>query len=101
MKRRTSSAVTVVTIAAAIGLTTAIFSNFRTFNTLMFGITTRDPATFAAAAVVLIATSLAGTYLPARRAARSNFKLLTSDFSLQTSHFRPQTSDFRLQTSDF
>jgi predicted permease len=67
----TSGAAAGTVIALALG---------RMLTALMFGVTTRDPATFAAAAAVLISTSLAGTYLPARRAARSDFSLLTSAF---------------------
>ena len=38
--------------------------------TLLFGIGTRDPITFAAAGVLLTAVSLLACYIPARRAMR-------------------------------
>jgi len=37
---------------------------------LLYGVGTRDPATFAAVAVLLGAVALAACWLPARRAAR-------------------------------
>jgi ABC-type lipoprotein release transport system permease subunit len=37
---------------------------------LLFGLTPRDPSTFAAVAALLIGTALAAAYFPARRAAR-------------------------------
>ena len=37
---------------------------------LLFGVTPTDPATFASIAGLLIATALAGSYVPARRATR-------------------------------
>ncbi|MBA3319719.1 MAG: ABC transporter permease [Gemmatimonadales bacterium] len=39
---------------------------------LLFGVGTSDPATFAAVTFFLVAVALAATYLPARRAARSD-----------------------------
>jgi ABC-type antimicrobial peptide transport system permease subunit len=38
--------------------------------TLLYGVTPRDPATFAMMLVVLTAVALGGGYLPARRASR-------------------------------
>ena len=36
----------------------------------LFGITAHDPLTFALVAVILVATAVAASYLPARRATR-------------------------------
>ena len=44
----------------------------RTLSSLLFGITPGDPATFAAAALVLPLAALAASWLPARRAASRN-----------------------------
>jgi putative ABC transport system permease protein len=48
-------------IGAALGLTGLMKS-------LLFGVTTRDPMTFAAVAALLILISLLASYIPARRA---------------------------------
>jgi predicted permease len=50
-------------IAAALGVTQLLAS-------LLFGIAARDPLTLTAAAALLLLTTLAASYLPARRAAR-------------------------------
>jgi len=50
-------------IALALGLT-------RLMSGLLFGISPRDPVTFASVPVVLLAVALGATYLPARRAAQ-------------------------------
>ena len=42
----------------------------RVLRTLLYGVTATDTATFAGAALIVIAAALAGAYLPARRAAR-------------------------------
>jgi ABC-type lipoprotein release transport system permease subunit len=48
-------------IGAALGLTGLM-------RTLLFGVTARDPMTFAAVAALLILVSLLASYIPARRA---------------------------------
>ena len=58
-----------VLVGLVIGLAaTLVFS--RLMSSLLFGITDRDPLTFAAAAVIFIAVALVATYLPARQALR-------------------------------
>jgi putative ABC transport system permease protein len=37
---------------------------------LLFGVTTLDPSTFAAVAALLVVVALSASYVPARRAAR-------------------------------
>ncbi len=56
-------------LGAALGLIGA-FAAVRSLSTLMFGIQPHDPLTMAAAASLLMAVSLAASYLPARRATR-------------------------------
>jgi ABC-type antimicrobial peptide transport system permease subunit len=46
------------------------FALSRVMETLVFGITTTDAATFAGAAVLLAAVALTASYLPARRATK-------------------------------
>jgi putative ABC transport system permease protein len=53
----------------AIGLIGA-FALMRVISGLVFGVTTKDPLTFAAVAVVLGFVALLACYIPARRAAR-------------------------------
>jgi ABC-type antimicrobial peptide transport system permease subunit len=58
---------------AAIGMalgTIASFLAVRSAGTLLFGVTPRDPGTFAAMLVVLTGVALVAGYLPARRASR-------------------------------
>lgn len=48
-------------LAAAVGVT-------RLMSSLLFGITTLDPAAYAAVSVILLASAALASYLPARRA---------------------------------
>lgn len=52
---------TIVWLAAAVGVT-------RLMPSLLFGITTLDPATYAAVSVLLLASAALAGYLPRRRA---------------------------------
>lgn len=58
-----------VAIGLAIG-TLASLALTRLMTTLLFGVGSRDPATFAGVAVLLAAVSLVACYIPARRAMR-------------------------------
>jgi putative ABC transport system permease protein len=58
-----------VLLGLAIGLAGA-FALTRVIASLLFGVTTRDPFTFAAVAGLLAAVALLACYLPARRASR-------------------------------
>jgi putative ABC transport system permease protein len=58
-----------VLLGLAIGLVGA-FMLMRVIASLLFGVTTKDPATFAAVAVVLAFVALLACYIPARRATR-------------------------------
>jgi putative ABC transport system permease protein len=53
----------------AIGLLAALAAT-RLMSSLLFGVRSSDPLTFAAVAVILVGTALLATYLPARRATR-------------------------------
>jgi putative ABC transport system permease protein len=58
---------------AATGLVAGLLgaaAGARALGSLVFGVTTRDPATFAGVAVAMAVTAIAASYLPARRAAR-------------------------------
>jgi putative ABC transport system permease protein len=61
--------VVLVAIGLAIGLGAA-FGATRTLRSLLFGVTSTDPATFGGAALALGLVALVATYVPARRAAR-------------------------------
>jgi putative ABC transport system permease protein len=56
-------------VGVACGLAGALAVT-RTLSTLLFGVTTTDPVTFAAVAGTLAIVALLASYLPARRAAR-------------------------------
>ena len=56
-------------LGLAIGLVGA-FAVTRVISSLLFGVTTKDPLTFAAVAVLLAFVALLACYIPARRAAR-------------------------------
>jgi putative ABC transport system permease protein len=58
-----------VILGLAIGLGGA-FVLMRVIASLLFGVTTKDPLTFAAVAVLLTAVALLACYIPARRATR-------------------------------
>ena len=64
-------AITLAAIGIAIGLAAAVASA-RLLGGLLFGIAGWDPATLGGVALVLGASSLAASYLPARRAAGVN-----------------------------
>jgi putative ABC transport system permease protein len=59
----------VCVLGIAAGLLTAVATT-RTLQSLLYGITPRDPATFGAVTVCLLAVAALACYLPARRAAR-------------------------------
>jgi len=63
---RTSLRVLLVALPIGIGLAVA---GAPLFASLVFGVATRDPASLTAAVVIALVASLAGTYLPVRRAA--------------------------------
>jgi putative ABC transport system permease protein len=58
-----------ILLGLAIGLVGA-FAVTRVISSLLFGVTTKDPLTFAAVAVLLASVALLACYIPARRAAR-------------------------------
>jgi putative ABC transport system permease protein len=61
--------VTTAILGVAIGVAIALPAT-RALSALLFGVEARDPAVFAAVALVLTAVALAASYLPARRATR-------------------------------
>ncbi|HKO98503.1 MAG TPA: ABC transporter permease [Pyrinomonadaceae bacterium] len=58
-----------VLVGLAIGLAVA-FALTRVIASLLFGVTTKDPLTFSAVAIVLAGVALLACYIPARRASR-------------------------------
>ncbi|HSO74667.1 MAG TPA: FtsX-like permease family protein, partial [Blastocatellia bacterium] len=60
---------TLVAIGIALGLTGA-FLLTRLFESFLFGVSSTDPATFAAIALLLVAVALTACLVPARRATR-------------------------------
>lgn len=62
-------ALSISSIGVIAGLLGALAAT-RLLSTLLFGVTERDPVTLVATALLLIVTTLAASYLPARRAAR-------------------------------
>jgi putative ABC transport system permease protein len=63
------AALAVSSIGILAGLIGALGAT-RLLSTLLFGITARDPVTLASAAALLLLTTLAASYVPARRASR-------------------------------
>jgi putative ABC transport system permease protein len=59
------------TVGITIGLIGAVILT-RVLDTLLFGVSTRDPMTFLAVAIVLLVAVLIACYSPARRAARAD-----------------------------
>ena len=53
----------------AVGLAAA-WSGAQFIASMLFGLSPRDPATYVAVVILLMAVSLLATYVPARRAAR-------------------------------
>jgi putative ABC transport system permease protein len=64
-----SQGLKLVVIGLVIGLIGA-FALMRVIASLLFGVTTKDPLTFSAAAIVLAVVALLACYIPARRASR-------------------------------
>jgi ABC-type antimicrobial peptide transport system permease subunit len=58
-----------ITLSIALGLGGG-FALGRIMESLLFGVTATDPATYAGVALILIAVAAAGSYIPAGRATR-------------------------------
>jgi ABC-type antimicrobial peptide transport system permease subunit len=58
-----------VLVGLAIGTLAALMLS-RLMSTLLFGVSARDPMTFAGVALLLAAVSMVACYIPARRATR-------------------------------
>jgi putative ABC transport system permease protein len=63
------SAMRLAALGVGIGIVAALGAT-RLMTVLLFGVRSSNPLTFAVVAVVLVATALAATYIPARRATR-------------------------------
>jgi putative ABC transport system permease protein len=63
-----STSLRVLLVALPVGLGLAV-AGAPLFASLVFGVATRDPASLTAAVVIAVVASLAGTYIPVRRAA--------------------------------
>jgi ABC-type antimicrobial peptide transport system permease subunit len=64
-----SEALTLVAVGGLIGLPLS-FAAARSMRTLLFGVGTADPASFALGAAILLAVAAVAAYLPAHRASR-------------------------------
>jgi putative ABC transport system permease protein len=62
---------TVALAGAAVGILGALVVT-RSMSSLLYGVGTRDPATFVGVSLVLVGTALFATYLPARKASRAD-----------------------------
>jgi len=65
-------------VGIAVGLATALVAT-KALASLLYGVAPRDPASFAAAAALLLFTAAAACYLPARRAARVDPAMILRD----------------------
>lgn len=61
--------VKLVSVGVAIGLASA-FALTRVMESLLFGVSATDPATFAVISIVLVAAAMLASYIPARRATK-------------------------------
>jgi putative ABC transport system permease protein len=66
-----SQGATLALVGLTLGLVSALAVT-RTLSSLLFGVSARDPLTFAAVALVLGVVALVASYLPARRASRTD-----------------------------
>ena len=67
----TSTGARLAALGIAIGIVAAAISS-RLISSLLFGITATDPITFVLTAVLLGAVTLLASYIPSRRAARTD-----------------------------
>jgi putative ABC transport system permease protein len=68
-----------VTAIGILAGTAGAFALARSMATLVFGVSTRDPITFAAVPVLLVVVAAGATILPARRASRVDPMLALRD----------------------